>query len=269
MRKGIVRACMLGIASIGFCGWLYADIIKLKDGSWMVGKVIAETDDIIMIQAEEGVKKVYRKDIQGITKGDHQGIEGETTRTRFRINDIGAIPISDLESDVDIWIQKLEPLHRSRAGKLANAQKAARLAKMGTVYVWLSDWCKKGFLSIGMDDLDRAITILQQCETKLREDIDLLNKRSFCRGCHGSGFKDCGKCGGRGSVERYKKTTITNFKNSYTKMKKITSKCASCKGRGKVPCAYDGSRWRLCHEHEKRMKKIRGLERMVEIEAAE
>ena len=267
--KKSYRLCVFAIMAFVYCGMVGADIIKLKDGSLIDGKIIAKTDDIIIIQVEEGTKKIYRKDIQEITGGDGSGTITEATKNRFRIDDIGKTPISDLESDAGNWLEKLKPTHGRQSKSLAGMQRTIRLNKMGIVYAGISGWCKRGFSSIGMDDLDKASSLLLQCETKLRKDINLLNTRGSCLACHGTGLADCNECGGRGTKVRYVKTRITNVHGTKAgKKRKITEKCLACRGTGKEPCIYknEGVSWKLGHEPEKRMKKIGGLEKMAILE---
>lgn len=265
MLYRIAGSCWSFLFVLVIAGLLHADIIRFKDGTELYGQIIAETDDSVMIQIEGGkAQKISRQQIQEIIKEDHLEDKNGLTEKRFRISDIGKVAISDLESEIDLWLQKMEPLRRSQAKKLVEAQKAARLGRTEVVYIWLSWWCKSGFLSVGEDDLDDTIAVLRQCKTKIEEDIHTLDRRSKCRGCHGKGLKKCRTCDGSGKVRddiKRKKPKYIGFKK-ITVLKKVIKRCLDCKGKGTLEC--DGG----AHEPEKRVKAIGGSGKMVEIEIA-
>jgi len=90
-RKGesmvsIRRFCVVVIMLIVNCGLLRADIIKLKDGLQVEGKIIAETEDLIMIRIDGKARKIYRKDIQAIIKSKAPK-PGERGKTRVPDSD--------------------------------------------------------------------------------------------------------------------------------------------------------------------------------------
>ncbi len=263
--RNIRRLCATAVILVMICGLLRADIIRFKDGTELHGQIIAKTDDFFLIKLEDGIKKISMATVQEIIK-----IAGQTLGTlemekpRSRISDMKKLSLEQIEVDLNTWLKISKPFHHRQTRKLAEAQIAVRLKQGDAMYVWISKWIKNTFSSVGLNDTGNTLNVLKGCKAKIGEDIHTLDRRSECRDCHGKGLKHCRICDGSGMVRddiKRKKPKYTGFKKS-TILRKVIKRCLSCKGKGILKC--DG--W--THEPEKRMKKIGGLNKMVEIEIA-
>ncbi len=246
----MLRKRWIILVAVLLCGSLHADIITLTDGTKIQGKIVAEMDNLIMVLVGNGSKKIRREDIQEIVK-----TKSEPPKQRFKVRDMDEIPFSSLVSHTDIWLERLEPLHQIQVKKLTAAKVGMRLRKLKALNSWVTQWCKEGFMATGIDETKDIISILTTEWKNGSFARDIHTVRIGCKSCKGSGSIRCNKCKGTGT--RY----APGGRMDHKKIPRAKfGTCPVCKGKGQTLCL--GS----FHAAKKRVKKLGGLEKMVERE---
>ena len=211
----IIALAILLAGTSAFC-----DIIYMKDGSVIKGKIIKETEDYVEVEvrSRSGGRlstKIARSKIRKIEYEDEEAKESPAP---------SGTP---------------QPAAIERAVKLA--EEAVEFYKAGDFDSFLDRTVKMMKLTRDLPDFKKAYSVIEEA---LKKPLPDLLEREMKRQCnkvvHYKPFmRLCPTCKGAGKIER-----IVNGKR-----KKIT--CPTCKGKGGVPCPTCAKRMKLAERYRK------------------
>lgn len=213
MQRFLILLLLLLVPAFG-----WADILHLKDGRQLQGKILSETATEVKIEVQFGRSRaamtIARKDIEKIERGALPDEE-----FRKRLEGLDPADLAGHQALIE-WCKQKKLLDQAKLvqSRLPVIEIAAR-KKLNP-----EAWCRP------CDALGK--TVCSGCEGQ-----GALSKP--CQRCGGSGglscrtcalkedgLLDCRRCGGAGTYERF----------DPTKGRKVKTRCGDCSGKGKIEC---------------------------------
>ncbi len=214
-----MRWILITFLALLLCRVCEADVVLLKTGKKLEGKILEETAKEVKIEVVFGkskaVMKISRKDIEKIEMGE---LKSEEFNRRLKLLDP-----ADLKGHKELqdWCQshKLFELEKLVVARLSRVEIEARKKQHP------NKWCRHCD-SVGMApcvDCEGAGVISTPCSKCAGT-----GEGKNCAVCVGveDGLLDCRRCGGAGSYERF----------DPVKGKKVKTRCRDCSGKGKIVC---------------------------------
>ncbi|MEE2882496.1 MAG: hypothetical protein VYD70_02115 [Planctomycetota bacterium] len=225
------RFTVLLLVFLMLSGVSWADIVYLKDGRKLEGKILSETDKEIKIEIQFGRSRagmtVARKDIARIERG---ALPDEEFRKRLE-----ALDLADLAGHQALieWCQQKKLLDQAKLVRSRLAEVALAAKKKANPEIWCRPCGALGEVDCtgcaGKGALEKPC---QRCGG---------SGGLSCRTCvlKEDGLLDCRRCGGAGTYERF----------DPTKGRKVKTRCGDCSGKGKVECpTCNGKRKAPCKD---------------------
>ncbi|MDE0960480.1 MAG: hypothetical protein OSB09_06845 [Planctomycetota bacterium] len=214
------------------CKFCEADVVLLKTGKKLEGKILEETATEVKIEVVFGKSKavmmVSRKDIEKIEMGE---LKSEEFNRRFK-----TLGPDDLQGhkDLQAWCRtnKLFELEKLVVARLSKVVIEARKKK------YPKKWCRNCD-AVGMApcvDCEGAGAVSTPCSRCTGS-----GEGKRCVTCVGveDSLLDCRRCGGAGTYERFDPVIG----------KKVKTRCRDCSGKGKIVCPVcKGKKKKSCKE---------------------
>ena len=201
-------------------GEIWADKIFKKDGTEVVGKIVAEEPERVLIEIQLGrmmaKQWVLRKDISRIERGLTPGEEFQDRLSRLKEHDLQGY------QQLAAWAKKsgLGEEERYVLSLLPKVERAALMHKHPRT--WCRPCSATGTVSCAPCEGDgESLIPCQRCAGAGHENCKI------CRGVAGLKVK-CRKCAGEGSYQKF----------DPAKGRKIKTTCGTCRGKGEADCPY-------------------------------